>query len=107
MGPPQAKAEGDGGAMPKPNNPLTELDSRWRPIFADPPRDYHYLTAVRSVRRTRSGARFDLNDDGGGAVHLIITFVRPDVVRFQLLRGERPRGTTPMLLPQPHAPVAV
>jgi alpha-D-xyloside xylohydrolase len=93
--------------MPKPNNPLTALDSRRRPIFADQNRDYHYLAAIRSVRRLRNGVRIDLSDDDGNAVHLVITFLRPEVVRFQLFRDERPPGTTPMLVPQPSAPVDV
>ena len=44
--------------MTKANNPLLELDARWRPIFADPQRDYHYLTAIDSFRRTGAGRAF-------------------------------------------------
>ncbi len=93
--------------MAKPNSPLTELDSRWRPIFADPERDYHYLMAVRSLRRTKGGVRFLAAADDDSLVHLAITFVRPEVVRLQLFREERPPRTTPMLLPQPPSPVDV
>ena len=70
--------------------PLTELARRWRPIFAQPGRQYHHLTALRSFRRTRSGARFRVASDDGTTAHLTITFVQPEVIRVQLSLGERP-----------------
>jgi alpha-D-xyloside xylohydrolase len=93
--------------MPKPNNPLTALDSRWRPIFADPQRDYHYLTAIDSFRRTASGARLRLTADDDSRAHLVLTFVRPEIVRIELFRDQRPPRSTPMLLPQQPTPVEV
>jgi hypothetical protein len=69
--------------MAKPNNPLLELDAHWRPMFAHPERDHH-LMAITSSRRTKSGARFRLATDNGTAAHLAITFIQPEVVRFQL-----------------------
>ena len=93
--------------MAKPQSPLTELAARWCPIFADPERDYHYLTAIRSFRRTKSGARFRLAGDDGAIAHLALTFVEPEVVRVQLFLDEPPPRTTPMLLPQRPSPVEV
>jgi len=93
--------------MTKPNSPLLELDARWRPIFADPGCDYHYLTAIDSFRRTDSGARLRLITDDDSPAHLTLTFVRPEVVRVQLFRDRRPPRTTPMLVPQRPTPVDV
>ncbi len=93
--------------MAKPNNPLMELDARRQPIFADPQRDYHHLMAIHSFRRTKSGVRFRLDSEDGSLAHLILTFVRPEVIRFQLFREEPPPRTTPMLLPQQPSPVNV
>jgi len=93
--------------MAKANNPLLELDSRWRPIFADPQRDYHYLTAIDSFRRTKAGARFRLTADDDTRLHLDLTFVQPEIVRIELFRDTRPPRTTPMLVPQRPAPVEV
>lgn len=90
-----------------PNNPLAELAARWRPIFAQPGRQYHHLAALRSFRRTRSGARFRVASDDGTTAHLAITFVHPEVIRVQLSLGERPPRTTPMLLPIKPSPVEV
>ena len=61
-------------------NPLAELAARWRPVFAQPGRQYHHLAALRSFRRTRSGARFRVASDDGTAAHLAITFVHPQVI---------------------------
>ena len=84
--------------MAKPQSPLTELAARWCPIFADPERDYHYLTAIRSFRRTKRGARCHLTTDDGAVAHMTLTFVQPKVVRGQLFLDEPPPRTTPMLL---------
>ncbi len=91
--------------MAEPRSPLVELTGHWRPIFADPERDYHYLTAIRSVRRTRRGARFVLAADDGNAANLALTFVRPEVIRVQLFLNEAPPRTTPMLVLKQSPPV--
>jgi alpha-D-xyloside xylohydrolase len=88
-------------------NPLTELASRWRPIFACPGRHYRYVAALRSFRRTSSGARFRLATDDGNTAHLTITFVHPEVIRIQLFLEARPPRTTPMLLPIRPSPADV
>ena len=88
-------------------NPLAELAARWRPIFAQPGRQYHHVAALRSFRRTRRGARFRVASDDGTTAHLAITFVHPEVIRVQLSLGERPPRTTPMLLPIKPSPVEV
>jgi alpha-D-xyloside xylohydrolase len=93
--------------MAKPNNPLLELHSRWRPIFLDPDREYHQLMAISSFRRTKSGVRFRLGVDDGSLARLALTFVQPDVVRVQLFLEEPPPRTTPMLVRQRPAPVDV
>ena len=91
--------------MAEPRSPLVELVGRWRPIFADPERGYHYLTSIRSLRRTRRGARFALAVDDGSTVNLVVTFVRPEVVRVQLFLDEPPLRKTPMLVLDQGSPV--
>ncbi|MDP2950143.1 MAG: glycoside hydrolase family 31 protein [Chloroflexota bacterium] len=93
--------------MAKPRSPLTELAARWCPIFADPDRDYHWLAAIRSVRRTKSGARLGLAADDGTAAHLAVTFVQPEIVRLQLFLAQAPPPRTPMLVSSPPAPVDI
>jgi hypothetical protein len=66
--------------MAEPSSPLVELVGRWRPIFADPERDYHYLTSIRCLRRTRRGARFALAVDDGSTLNLVVTFVWGDSI---------------------------
>ena len=55
--------------MAKPFGPLLELADRWRPIFADPDRDYFHLTELRSARRGRNGARLEVAADDGSSLH--------------------------------------
>ena len=84
--------------MAKPFGPLLELADRWCPIFADPDRDYFYLTELRSARRARNGARLEVAADDGSSLHLVLTFVRPEVLRVQLFADTPPPRRTPMLL---------
>jgi len=93
--------------MAKPFGPLLELADRWRPIFADPDRDYFHLTELRSARRTRNGARLEVAADNGSIIHLALTFVRPEVLRVQLFGDSPPPRRTPMLLNATPEPVAV
>jgi len=83
--------------MAKPESPLTELAARWCPIFADPERDYGYLTVIRSFCRSGSGGRFKLATDNRTPVHLVATFVRPEVVRIQAYLDAAP-PVTPVLV---------
>lgn len=92
--------------MAKPFGPLVELADRWRPIFADPERDYFCLTELRSTRPARHGARIEVAGDDGSTLHLVLTFVRPEVLRVQLFADTLPPRRTPMLLnatPEPGA----
>jgi alpha-glucosidase (family GH31 glycosyl hydrolase) len=91
----------------KANNPLLELDSRWRPIFADPQRDYTHITAIDSFRRVANGVRLRLAADDDTRLNLVLTFVRQEIVRIQLFRDQRPPRTTVMLVPQQQTPVDV
>ena len=76
--------------MAKPFGPLLELADRWRPIFADPNRDYFYLTELRSARRARNGARLEVAADDGSILHFALTFVQPEVLRVQLFADTPP-----------------
>ena len=93
--------------MAKPFGPLLELADRWRPIFADPERDYFCLTELRSARRARDGARIEVAADDGSTLHLALTFVQPEVLRVQLFADVPPPRRTPMLLNGAAEPVAV
>jgi alpha-D-xyloside xylohydrolase len=92
--------------MAKPFGPLLELADRWRPIFADPDRDYACLTELRSSRSTRSGARLEVAADDGSVLHLALTFVAPEVLRVQLFSDTPPPRRTLMLLSTAFEPVA-
>ena len=91
----------------RPSHPLAELADHWCPIFADPARDYHYLASLRSFRRSRSGGRFELATDDQTPVHLVATFVWPEVVRIQAYLDAPPPATTPMLVPFKAAPADI
>jgi len=93
--------------MAKPFGPLLELADRWRPIFADPDRDYFCLTEIRSARRTRNGARLEVAADDGSTLHLALAFVRPEVLRVQLFADTPPPRRTPMLVSETPEPVTV
>ena len=93
--------------MAKPFGPLVELADRWRPIFADPDRDYFCLTELRSARRTRGGAGLRVAADDGSILHLALTFVRPEVLRVQLFADIPPPRRTPMLLDAAPEPLPV
>jgi alpha-D-xyloside xylohydrolase len=92
--------------MAKPYGPLLELADRWRPIFADPDHDYTCLMELRSARRTRSGARLEVAADDGSILHLVLSFVRPEVLRVQLFADTPPPRRTPMLIDATPGPVA-
>jgi alpha-D-xyloside xylohydrolase len=93
--------------MAKPFGPLAELADRWRPIFADPDRDYFCLTELRAVRRTRNGARLEVEADDGSILRLALTFARPDILRVQLFADTPPPRRTPMLIDATPEPVTV
>jgi alpha-D-xyloside xylohydrolase len=84
----------------KATHPLHELVHHWRPIFADPAREYHFLDSLVSFRRSRSGGRFRLATDDQTPAHLRVTFVQPQVVRIQAWVDAPPPDATPMLIPQ-------
>jgi alpha-D-xyloside xylohydrolase len=86
--------------MIKATHPLNELAHRWRPIFADPAREYHCLDSLVSFRRSRSGGRFQLAADDQTPAHLLVTFVRPEVIRIQAYVDAPPPAVTPMLMLQ-------
>jgi hypothetical protein len=67
--------------MAKPFGPLLELADRWRPIFADPDRDYFCLTELRSARRARNGARLDVAADDGPPKAFEVRFLAPARLR--------------------------
>ena len=70
--------------MTKSNSPLVGLGRQWVPIFADPDRDYQYLTECRSFRRTRTGLRLNALTNEGEPVTVTLTFVTPEVLRVRV-----------------------
>jgi alpha-D-xyloside xylohydrolase len=94
--------------MAKPFGPLLELADRWRPIFADPDRDYVCLTELRLARRLPQmvGAHLMVGADDGSTLHLALTFVRPEVLRVRLFADTPPPRRTPMLLNAAPEPMA-
>ena len=95
--------------MAKPFGPLLEMADRWRPIFADPDRDYFCLTELRLARRVPQyvGAQLKVAADDGSTLHLALTFVRPEVLRVRLFADTAPPRRTPMLVNPEAEAVAV
>jgi alpha-D-xyloside xylohydrolase len=80
-------------------NRMTELAGDMVPVFADPDRDYCYLSRVRRYRRVEGGARFSVLTNDDEEVTLDIRFLSPHVVRVRCYRpGAEPPLDSPMLV---------
>jgi alpha-D-xyloside xylohydrolase len=91
--------------MTKSNSPLVGLGRQWVPIFADPDRDYQYLSECRSFRRTGAGLRLNAVTSDGESVTVTLAFVTPEVLRVQAFLLEPPPRRTPMLIEKRRPPV--
>ena len=96
--------------MLKMKNRITELAGDMVPIFADPQREYCYLSRVQRYRRIEGGARFSVLTNDGEEMKFDVRFISPHVVRVRCYRpGAEPPLTSPMLVEgaQRHAAVDV
>ena len=80
-------------------NRIAELAGDMVPIFADPSREYCYLSRVRRYRRIEGGARFSVLTNDGEEMTFDVRFVSPYVVRVRCHRpGEEPPLASAMLV---------
>ncbi len=80
------------------DNRLTELAGDM-PIFADPAREYCYLSRVTRYRHIDGGARLSVTTNDGQEMTFEVRFVSPQVVRVRCYRpGEEPPLTSAMLV---------
>ena len=94
--------------MAKANNRIVELAGDALPLFADPGRDYDYVTQVEGFRRIKGGARFTVITSEGHKRLLDVLFVLPDILRFRFYAaGEEPPLTSPMLVERDRPPVDI
>ena len=91
--------------MTKSNSPLVQFGRQWVPIFADPDRDYQYLSECRSYRRTRAGLHLNALTNEGEPVTVTLGFVTPEILRVQAFLSEPPPRRTPMLVEKRRPPV--
>ena len=85
--------------MVKATNRMTEVAGDAVPLFADPDREYYYVTRVQRYRRIEGGARFSVLTNEDEEMTLDLRFVTPEVLRVRLYRpGEEPPLTSPMLV---------
>ena len=78
------------------------------PIFADPAREYTYVSRVRRYRRLAGGARFFVVTNEDEEMVLDLRFVAPEVLRVRFHRPkEEPPLASPMLVEHFERPVDV
>ena len=77
---------------------LRGFSDDWTPIFADPEREYAYLTEIASCRPSEGGAEIEARTDGGQTVQVRIAFVTPEVFRVRMWLEEEPPLDSPMLV---------
>jgi len=82
--------------MAKSNSSLVGLGCQWVPIFADPDRDYQYLSECRSYCRTRTGLRINALTNDGEPVTVTLGFVTLEVLHVQAFLYEPPSRRTPI-----------
>ena len=80
-------------------NRMTELAGDMVPVFADPEREYCYLSRVQRYRRVEGGARFSVLTNDDEEMTLDVRFVSPHAIRVRCCRpGEEPPLDSPMLV---------
>ena len=85
--------------MPRMKNRITELADDMVPIFAEPEREYCYLSRVQHYRRIEGGARFSVLTNDDQKMTFDVWFVSPYVVRVRCCRpGAEPPTDSPMLV---------
>lgn len=88
--------------MVTPGGSLRELADDWTPIFADPQRQYDYVTAVARHSRVEGGVRLEAHTEGGEIVQAELAFVAPEVFRLRVWRDDEPPQDSPMLVEGAH-----
>jgi alpha-D-xyloside xylohydrolase len=84
-------------------NRMTEIAGDMVPIFADPQREYSYLSRVQRYRRIEGGARFSVLTNDDAEMTFDVRFVSPHVLRVRCYRsGEEPPVDSPMLVDTAH-----
>jgi len=81
---------------------LREFANDWTPIFADPKREYSYLTEVVSHRSVDSGTELEVRSSDGETVRVSIAFVTPRVFRLRMWLDSKPPADSPMLVAGAH-----
>lgn len=92
--------------MVRVTHPLAEMASDYIPIFADPHRDYDYVTEALEWRETPGGAQFAVATHEGERLTVRVAFATPFVLRVQSWQGEPPPDRTPMLVLTAPPPLA-
>ncbi len=86
-------------AHTQPGGSLREFAGDWTPIFADPTRNYHYLTTIVSHTALQDGVALELQTDTGQAVCATIRFVTPEIFRLRMwLSGNEEPPTDSVML---------
>jgi alpha-D-xyloside xylohydrolase len=94
--------------MAKATNALLELHDDSPLLFADPRRDYFYLTKLLDSQHISSGIRLSVSSSSGENLVLDIRFQAPEVMRVRLYRpGEEPPLASPMLVEEKRGTTAV
>ena len=88
--------------MATPGGALREFADDWTPIFADPKRQYDYVTSIASHRQVEGGVRLEARTEGGETVQAELAFVTPEVFRLRVWLNEEPPADSPMLVEGAH-----
>ncbi len=88
--------------MVTPGGNLREFADDWTPIFADPGRQYDYVTSVVSHRAVEGGVGLEARTECGGSVQGEMAFVTPEVFRLRVWRDDEPPRDSPMLVEGVH-----
>jgi len=88
--------------MVTPGGTLREFADDWTPIFADPRRQYDYVTSIARHGRVEGGVRLDARTESGETVRAELAFVTPEVFRLRVWLNDEPPRDSPMLVEGAH-----
>jgi alpha-D-xyloside xylohydrolase len=88
--------------MVTPGGALREFADDWTPIFADPGREYDYVTSIASHQAVEGGLQLEARTEGGESVRAELAFVTPEVFRLRVWRDGEPPRDSPMLVEGAH-----
>lgn len=95
--------------MTRVTHPLAEMAREYLPIFADPEREYDYVTEAVEWREAPGGVTCAVATHEGERLTVRVGFATPHIVRVQCWQGTSPPERTPMLTldaPPPKARVS-